>query len=77
MFMIIVGIIAIMCFIMIVITTIVSIMIAINILYITIPDYSYEYIIAMNTGVCKINTRSENTRYDSQPPAPQRSMLTK
>ena len=34
-------------------------------------------IIGIVTGVCKINARSENTRYDSQPPFPQRSMLTK
>ena len=30
-----------------------------------------------DTGVCKINARSENTRYDSHPPFPQISMLTK
>ena len=36
--------------------------------------YCYYY---SNTGVCKINTRSENMRYDSQPPFPQISMLTK
>ena len=30
-----------------------------------------------DTGVCEINTRSENTRCDSQPRFPQISMLTK
>ena len=36
-----------------------------------------SHIIITITGVCKINARSENTRYESQPLAPQRSMLTK
>ena len=33
--------------------------------------------ITVATGVCKINAQSENTGYDSQPPFPVRSMLTK
>ena len=33
--------------------------------------------IAITTGICKINARSKSTRYDSQTPFPQRSMLTK
>ena len=28
-------------------------------------------------GICEINIRSKNTRYGSQTPFPQRSMLTK
>ena len=30
-----------------------------------------QTVIHSNTGVCKINARSENTRFESQPPAPQ------
>ena len=32
-------------------------------------------IITTTAGVCKINARSENTRYDSQPPAPPKMTL--
>ena len=34
-------------------------------------------ITTITTGICKINARSKSTRYDSQTPFPQRSMLTK
>ena len=39
--------------------------------------FNIVIITTTTTGVCKINARSENTRYDSQPPFPQISMWTK
>ena len=39
--------------------------------YIGLPyNSTYYAIVNCDTGVCKINARSENTRYDSQPPSP-------
>ena len=42
-----------------------------------IGSISISIITTAATGVCKMNACSENTRYDSQPPFPKKSMLTK
>ena len=48
-----------------------------GVLITTIYIVATSIIITIHTGVCKINARFENTRYESQPPVPEKSMLAK
>ena len=66
---------------LIIITTIVSVIIIVTttsiMIIVTTTTTTTTTTIVITTGVCKINARSKDTRYDSQPPSPQGSMLTK